>query len=384
MSASAKFTSREKMAIRLLHLADLHLGAHASWLGKRAEVRRADFQAAFEKAVEFALADENTIDAVLICGDLFDSHRPSAALISLVQSACTRLKEADKPVIILPGLHDGIAYPDCVYHTDRCPGAHVLLSREPVTLSLQGSPCHFYGMPVREGTEPGELFARSEAPGLHVGLVHGSLAGTADFDRFSAKAVFTREALAATRMDYIALGHFHNHQAWTEDGVTMAYAGSLVATSFSDTTERAFLVVELEPGATLTLRQTPCTVGRRLVEQRIDLAACTSSEDVAQLLLQQADADLLVRFVLAGAVEFVVDLQTLQETVRSAFFHVEIEDATTLSGSGLVRVIATEPTVRGMFATALADEMDDPNADRAVLEAALKAGLRRFLEEELL
>ena len=72
-------------------------GAHGSWLGKRAEARRGDFQAAFGQAVEFALAAENAIDAVVISGDLFDSHRPHPDLIAHVKAACERLQQAGKP-----------------------------------------------------------------------------------------------------------------------------------------------------------------------------------------------------------------------------------------------------------------------------------------------
>ena len=62
--------------IRLLHLADLHLGTEPSYLGDVAKQRGNDFINAFERAVDFALAPENDIHGVLIAGDLLDRHNP--------------------------------------------------------------------------------------------------------------------------------------------------------------------------------------------------------------------------------------------------------------------------------------------------------------------
>ena len=108
-------------------------------------------------------------------------------------------------------------------------------------------------------------------------------------------------------MDHVALGHFHNHQAGTQDGVTFAYAGSLVATTFHDLAPRVLLVVELGPDGPAQLHTTPFNHGRRLLEQRVDVLSCRCQEEIVELLQQSADAALLIRFVLSGSVEFVID-----------------------------------------------------------------------------
>ena len=63
--------------VRLLHLADLHLGAKFKSLGEKSVTRREDLSEAFKRAIDFALEEKNKIDAVLFAGDTFDSHNPA-------------------------------------------------------------------------------------------------------------------------------------------------------------------------------------------------------------------------------------------------------------------------------------------------------------------
>src|SRR5690606_6029463 len=67
--------------IRVLHLADLHLGYEPPWSGI-AKARRKERDGRLAKAVAWAL--QNDIDLVLIAGDLFETHRPPAELVDTV------------------------------------------------------------------------------------------------------------------------------------------------------------------------------------------------------------------------------------------------------------------------------------------------------------
>ena len=58
--------------------------------------------------------------------------------------------------------------------------------------------------------------------------------------------------LASTGADYVALGHLHEHQAWTwnVDGraVPVVYAGSPFANTFGETEKKGYIVAEFAPG----------------------------------------------------------------------------------------------------------------------------------------
>ena len=58
--------------VKILHCADLHIGAAESFLGALAKSRRAETLITFEKII--SLAKEEEVKLLLIAGDLFDSN----------------------------------------------------------------------------------------------------------------------------------------------------------------------------------------------------------------------------------------------------------------------------------------------------------------------
>lgn len=58
--------------VKILHCADIHIGAEESFLGMRAQSRRAETLITFEKIIN--IARENSVDILLIAGDLFNSN----------------------------------------------------------------------------------------------------------------------------------------------------------------------------------------------------------------------------------------------------------------------------------------------------------------------
>ena len=58
--------------LRLLHTADVHLGARHADLGNQAAAQRERQFAAFRATIDLALGEQ--VDALLIAGDLFDSN----------------------------------------------------------------------------------------------------------------------------------------------------------------------------------------------------------------------------------------------------------------------------------------------------------------------
>jgi len=58
--------------LRIIHTADVHLGARHDDLGEQASAQRERQFAAFVATVDLAIAEK--VDLVLIAGDLFDSN----------------------------------------------------------------------------------------------------------------------------------------------------------------------------------------------------------------------------------------------------------------------------------------------------------------------
>ena len=65
--------------IKILHTADVHIGARDAFLGVTAESRRFETLLTFERIID--LAKEKNVDILAIAGDLFESNMIESAFI---------------------------------------------------------------------------------------------------------------------------------------------------------------------------------------------------------------------------------------------------------------------------------------------------------------
>ena len=87
--------------LRIIHTADVHLGARHDDLGDQAAAQRERQFAAFRATVDLALAEK--VDLFLIAGDLFDSNVQPRRSVERVAAELKRLVEARIRTVIIPG-----------------------------------------------------------------------------------------------------------------------------------------------------------------------------------------------------------------------------------------------------------------------------------------
>jgi exonuclease SbcD len=97
---------------RLLHLADVHLGARHHDLGDAAATQRERQFDAFRRAVDLALAEK--VDVVLVAGDLFDSNQQPRRSVERAAAEFGRLAAAGVRTVVIPGTHD-VYDPSSIY-----------------------------------------------------------------------------------------------------------------------------------------------------------------------------------------------------------------------------------------------------------------------------
>lgn len=85
--------------MKLLHLADLHLGKTVL------EAPMLEEQEAFLKKI-LELVDERGVDAVLMAGDLYDRSVPPAEAVELLDGFLSALSGRGIPVLAAAGNHD--------------------------------------------------------------------------------------------------------------------------------------------------------------------------------------------------------------------------------------------------------------------------------------
>src|SRR5215216_7003931 len=90
--------------LRLLHTADVHLGARHADLGDAAAAQRERQFGAFRSSIDVAIAEK--VDVFLVAGDLFDSNTQPKRSVERVAAELNRLVEARIRTVIIPGTHD--------------------------------------------------------------------------------------------------------------------------------------------------------------------------------------------------------------------------------------------------------------------------------------
>ncbi|MDH2444608.1 exonuclease SbcCD subunit D C-terminal domain-containing protein [Amnibacterium sp. CER49] len=238
--------------MRLLHTSDWHIGrtfhTHSTL----------EHLGAVLGALVTAVR-EQSIDVVLVAGDVFDSAAPSTAAIELFQSALQGVRHAGAQVVLTSGNHDSVTRLGLHAEWLGAAGIH-LRTRwqrldEPVVLGDDDGEVLVYGVPYLEPSllkhehpdrrlashEDALRFAmdrvRADAAargGRSVVLAHCFAAGVpaGDVERdISRGGLDLVPASVFDGVDYVALGHIHGRAVLSD---TVRYSGALLHYSFGE------------------------------------------------------------------------------------------------------------------------------------------------------
>ena len=370
--------------LRILHLADLHLGWRPAFMPRdQAEERRRRRDALLARAVDLALDPARQIGLVVIAGDLFDTHIPDEPLVAAVKAQLRRLVEAGVMVVTVPGNHDEITYPQSVYrrHRDDWPG---LLVTDPnpahvATLTVQGERVHLYSLAYTGGVTqtdpPINRFPRLDEPGVHLAAFHGTL-GEWGGDR---SLPLDSAALGRAGYDYVALGHIHRAGDVRMGRGLAVYPGAVEGKGFDDPGCGQFTIACVEPGGA-TLERVPAGA-QPVVVHDLDVSGMADAAQVAAAVAALADPAAIVRVRLTGSAPALLDPEAIRARCAHQFFYLEVVDETDSLSPVLLDRWAAERTILGEFIRRmrrrLAEEQDE--GERAVLEEALRRGVQAML-----
>lgn len=374
------------MSVRILHLADLHLGASFPTMGERGEERSRDLLSAFLRAVDFAAGAERPVDVVAVAGDLFDVHDPDEGLVFQVESAFDRLSEARIPILIAPGTHDAPAYRRSVYRRIRLPErAHLFLSPtlEPgPRLEVGSESVQTYGVSYDAAVSERPLgdFRPAGIADYHVGVLHAALQDSPTWKTRTNDLPVTRTEIAASGLHYLALGHYHNYAEIREGGSTAVYPGTLEGRKFGENGPRYLVVATLGREA-VSLERTPWNA-RTVTEAVVDfqLAEIREERQLIERIAAFAGDREIVRVRLTGPAEFVFDAERLRAGLAPRFFHLELDDRTYVVNARILERYREEATVRGVFVRRMLERIDQAESPEAKETAvlALRLGLSEF------
>ena len=327
--------------LRLLHTADVHLGARHADLGTQAAAQRERQFDAFRATVDLALAEK--VDAVLIAGDLFDSNTQPKRSVERVAAELKRLVEARIRTFIVPGTHD-VYDRASVYRAYDIAAMAGAVGTDLVTVLTPERP-DVHVAPL-DAVVHGRCFEAKRAPASplsgfdaaadgratwQIGLIHGALAIPEKTD--GDDVVFTRDEIRASGLDYLALGHWHSMQQGTAGETTYAYSGAPEPVAIDQDKAGSVLLVTLdERDGKKTVTVEAKTVGRTRFEHLdVDAARAATQPALVDMINKKADKDLVLDVRLTGVRPDSLDLDVDEVTAAMSpkFLKLRLRDQST-------------------------------------------------------
>ena len=326
--------------LRLVHTADVHLGARHADLGNQAAAQRERQFAAFRATIDLALTEQ--VDGLLVAGDLFDSNTQPRRTVERTVAELKRLVDAAIRVVIIPGTHDvydrASVYRACdlaamaglPHDSDRL----VVLTpdRPDIVYGILDLAVHGFVFPTKRAPRsPLAVFsaAADDRAHWHVGMIHGSLAipGKTDAD----EVVFTAAEVAASHLDYLALGHWHSTQRGHAGGTVWAYSGAPEPVAIDQDRAGSVLLVALDERdgvrhVTLEERR----VGRtRFDRLEVDAGTLAGQPALVERLAGLADPDLVLDVRIIGVRPDRLDVapDEVERELADRFFRLRVRDA---------------------------------------------------------
>lgn len=263
--------------MRLMHLADLHIGKKVNGFSMLEDQRYV-----LEQVLE--VASEQSLDGVLLAGDIYDKSVPAGEAVQMLDWFLTKLAELGLPVYIVSGNHDSAERLSFGARLLEKSGVHVAGvyngKLEPIVLEDEYGILNLYLLPfvkpihvrkalgMDEELEEIKTYDDAIAKVLdmadidvherNVLVAHQLVTGAerCDSEDISVGGVDNVSAELFGDFDYVALGHIHGPQKMTRD--TIRYAGTLLKYSFSECNhKKSITIVELREKGDVSVTTIP-------------------------------------------------------------------------------------------------------------------------------
>lgn len=316
--------------MKIIHCADIHLDSRLSsnFDTKKAKERRDEILATFIRMVDYA--EKNGVEAILICGDLFDTKKVSSLVRNTFRDVvCTH------PSIVffyLKGNHDS----DNLFEVfDEIPD-NLILFGDSISTYFVGKSFNvcIHGVELTKENSSSVFDTFVPDPScVNILMLHGMLADSNVKDKAE---VINLKSLRNKGLSYVALGHIHEHkEGMLEADCKYCYSGCLEARGFDEPSEHGFVLLEIDE-RTKEVRDSFVPFSTRFVyEIEVDITNASGDSfilDSVKRALSNTNAteNDYVKIVLTGTVdvECEKDAEFIKKALEDSYYLVKVVDMT--------------------------------------------------------
>jgi len=372
--------------VQFIQTSDWQIGMKGSGLGDAGPIVRKTRIETIHNVLKSA--EEQKVDFVLLCGDIFEHNMISQEEVKKVVTIFNQYPNI--PLYLLPGNHDIIGA-DCVYNRPIFQGIkHLKILYTSDSVEVPGAVIHPCPVFSKFSTKDfsNAIPKVREFGGIHIGVAHGSLLGKFSVQNWEdIDLPIDPSCVDRTGIDYLALGHWHSHRIFEDNtGVArIAYSGTHEQTNYNEDYAGQYLLVQIdEKGDAPEIL--PIKTGQlSWVSKEFEMKDSSSITELKGYLESIKGID-MVRLVIQGELplEFKEELDNILEfqTTLHKNFRVKLESLNTTVPPQLeaafdfgdTTLSQTEIHLRQL----LSDETD--SRKRRIIGEAL-AHLRRFGKE---
>jgi DNA repair exonuclease SbcCD nuclease subunit len=372
--------------LKIIHTADNHLGAQFKSLKELGSSQRKNLLLTFQNIIDYTLQAQASL--LIIAGDLFDSNYPSLKIINFVKNEFLKLAEKNIEVCLLPGTHDCLSS-DSIYLKEETFQnlKNLKIFNDPQKTSfffpLLDLTVHARPLTSNKSTDsPIKGLKPNPKSKFNVALAHGSIQveGKSAPDDWP----ITLKEIENLNMDYLALGHFHSLSEFFSK-IPAFYCGAPEPLGFNQT--KPGYLIELTFDENLKIN--PVKIGKHIFrKEKIDLSRIPDLNFLEKTIENLADPNLILKIELCGVVDPSLNLSSsiLRENFCDLFFHLEIEDKTSLSLHDLRLENFKNNPLTYHFLKNLKDQIEKTidSHEKELLEKTLQIGLAELKGQKII
>ena len=313
--------------MKILHCSDLHLESAYNVVSKEY------YRQLKDEALEIfsylcSYAKENGIEAVLICGDLFDGTNVRKSAIKYIFQQVEALK--DISFYYIQGNHDA----KLNLNIPERPENFIIIGESFMRFDI-GDRVSIGGVSLsKQNVETFYNDIEFEDSRFNIFMLHAdTMFGNHDPTQFSNVDI---NLLKNKKINYLALGHIHKRsEGKLDDRGIYCNSGNCGNYGFGEESERGFVVIDVQD-KTVNVARHPVPLKRNFIVIAVDVSKFGSEkifdESIARVLLNQKRED-FVRIKLVGYFDESFDkrIDYLTSKYRDRFFYFDIRDESKLN-----------------------------------------------------
>ena len=356
--------------MKLIHTADIHLDAKSEThlTKEKAKERRGELLNTFLKMIDYA--GQNSVQGILISGDLFDGKNIS----KMCKKSVLHAMESHPDILFfyLQGNHDRITLFDDV---QQIPDNIKLFSSDWISYPLSDV-VYVTGVELSD-QDPALYDKLSLRPdSINIVMLHGMASPTAGN---SAADIVRLKSLQNRHIDYLALGHIHKYEKEKLDNRGIyVYPGCLEGRGYDEIGIKGFVLLDINE-VERTVKTTFVPFARRTVfDLPVDITNIEGTLEIKKLIDEEINrsgvlqSD-LVRIELIGEVdaEAEKDISYINTVYSGSFYDFSIKDRSRT----VVRYedYSGDISLKGEFVRIVQGEMLPPEEASEIIRTGLKA-----------